>query len=136
MELKEFMDNIEFVFCDEELLPNSKDLFVRALHEGISCHLTMEELNKASEELQDEINLAPAAVLAKSIGNGVQVYFRAKYLLNFEYDTLDESWGFYFDPENADPEGVSVIPLIFMLLYNVLCDTLPTLNSYDKLEMQ
>lgn len=134
MELEKFMGNIDFIFCDKNLVEECRELFIQALHEGIDIRTDNDQMNKIANSLADEVNLAPVPLLAKNIGNGVMVYYRAKYLLNFEYDTTYENWGFYIDFEDVNQEGLATIPLIFMLFYNVLTDTLDEYSSFPKLE--
>ena len=134
MKLETFMDNIEFVFCDSAQNPNAKDLFIQALHEGICFRQSDEEMNKLSILLEDTINIAPIPLLAKHVGNGVEVYYRSSYLLNFEYNSTHETWGFYIDFDKVDREGLTSIPVIFMLFYNSVIDLVPEYKSYPKME--
>ena len=134
MKLDTFMENIDFVFCDNKLVPEYRDLFIRALHEGVVCTTDDDTTNKISEKLANEVNLAPLPLLARNIGNGVMVYYRAKYLLNFEYDTMHEVWAFYIDFEEVNEEGLATVPLLFMLFYNVLIETLEDYSDYTRLE--
>ena len=71
MKLDTFMENIEFVFCDRKLVPDCRELFIQALHEGVVCMTDNETTNDIAEKLADEVNLTPLPLLARNIGNGL-----------------------------------------------------------------
>lgn len=134
MELDKFMDNIDFIFCNQDMNKDSKKLFIEAVHHGIRCLHSTSELNKISEGLADAVNIAPLPLLAKNIGNGIELYYRSNYLLNFEYDTTYETWGIYLEQESMDREGLISIPVIFMLFYNTIIETIDKYSDYDKVD--
>lgn len=134
MKLDKFMDNIDFIFCSQEMHKDSKKLFIEAVHQGISYFHSTDELNKISEGLADAINIAPLPLLAKNVGNGIELYYRSNYLLNFEYDTTYETWGIYLEQESVDREGLVSIPVIFMLFYNTIIENIDKYSDYDKVD--
>ena len=130
------MDNIKFIHCDEDLHPDARSLFISALHKGVYVPLQSYEIEKVSQSLAEEINIAPVGILAKHIGTGVEVYVMSDYFMNIEYDTMDERWHFLIEEENlSNVIGVKSIPLLFVFLHNAFANTLDEYKDYDVLEV-
>ena len=136
MKVDFFLDNIGFVFCDNRLQENARETFIEALETGIEVQLDQETLTKISAELEDEVNLTPLPLMAKNIGSGIEVYYRSSYLLNFEYDTMYESWYVIMDFTDVEKESLSTIPLLYTFLYNALVNNIEKYENYVILEFE
>lgn len=137
MKIEQFMDNITFAFCDQDIHPEAKSLFVDAIVNGIEVYIDIEDVPDYVEELQDQIVSSETSLLAIRNGNCVDVYYRSTSLLEFEYDIDTEAWVIYYTKEtNDDIDRSSQVPLMFFFLYNTFVKLRDEYKDYVEIEVK
>ena len=137
MNIEKFMNNITFAFCDQDIHPEAKELFIDAIVNGIEVYIDIDDVPDYVDVLHDQILQSATSLMAGKSGNGVNVYHKRTPLLEFEYDIDLEAWVIYYDKEvNEDMDLSSQVPLMFFFLYNTFVKLKDEYKDYIEIEIK